>query len=737
MAFNTGNPVEPNGSTDPRDLKDNAAIIDKLVNSSDLTWLGRLGKTLKTWAGMTADFMAAQLQRTNDFQAFLQNISFETPLNYAAGISITRSTQTALYNGQTYRPRPEALPFVTTTFPADSAKWLLFGDSSLRQDLAATTGAGRSGFDSALEYAPATVGFELAKLARPGATKQQKTFTDFDIQSNLGNLDALNSAILGGTVRVGIVGDSIIEGLSEKLYDNSLVALMMRTLRAQNPTLKFEFANFSLAGRGIATFFDANYKGIAGPDDPASGFYRAAGGANSALWPGGSVIGKAWRDHLRDFAPDLVLYFFGANDLSGSGPIGQTQYKVALDYQETWAKVPSTVLATAALPAVAAGYQNEVQVSADTARGVARERGLTVIDINRLFHAYRYGTDIDNCFYVRSDGFAGYPAGWTVETGTTFTPFGSNGYEIRGQGRIMRSVQSQDINVSVKFTMPDWAAQTGNIIYRSKGTIQTQYMAQITSNSLSLYWGSTIIKNVVLGVIPNGTEVTLQVDVRGQLHRIYVNGVLTISISDYNNLRSGTHGLLTTGGSARVYELIAHLGNPYSVGTPQLTDVDIYGYSPEEFAGNPNSLGGNGVNHETKIATTVIWAAACVPLMRHIRTTRPPASGSAFLPVKTSGAENFALAGTFIQVEIDGKRGPQGSVLLPTGAASCNCASAEVVDGGRVITVQAWHSPGVNFLTSTLSLPSGRWLISATAIFSKSGTDAARNSLVATCTRVG
>lgn len=736
MAFNTGKPVEPNGSTDPRDLKDNAAIIDKLVNSSDLTWLGRLRKTLKTWAGMTADFMAAQLQRTNDFQAFLQNISFETPVNYAAGISITRSTQTVLYNGQTYRPRPEALPFVTTTFPADSAKWLLFGDSSLRQDLAATTGAGRSGFDSVLEYAPATVGFELAKLARPGATKQQRTFTDFDIQSNLGNLDALNSAILGGTVQVGIVGDSIIEGLSEKLYDNSLVALMMRTLRAQNPTLKFEFANFSLAGRGIATFFDANYKGIAGPDDAASGFYRAAGGANSALWPGGSVIGKAWRDHLRDFAPDLVLYFFGANDLSGSGPIGQTQYKIALDYQETWPKVPSTVLATAALPSVAAGYQNEVQVSADTARGVARERGLTVIDINRLFHAYRYGTDIDNCFYVRSDGFAGYPAGWTVETGTTFTPFGSNGYEIRGQGRIMRSVQSQDINVSVKFTMPDWTAQTGNIIYRSKGTIQTQYMAQITSNSLSLYWGTTIIKNVVLGVIPNGTEVTLQVDVRGQLHRIYVNGVLMISISDYSNLRSGTHGLLTTGGSARVYELIAHLGNPYSVGTPQLTDVDIYGYSPEEFASNPNSLGGNGVNHETKIATTVIWAAACLPLIRHIRNTRAPFGGNSFQPVRMLGSGNFAVAGTTVAMEIDGLVGNAISVVMATGAAWSACDDARIVAGGRSVKVQVFHSPGVYFLINDVVLPAGSWLIRASAVFSKDGAATPRNTMVITGTRV-
>lgn len=137
MAFNTRNPVEPNGSTDPRDLKDNAAIIDKLVNSSDLTWFGRLGKTLKTWAGME-----------QDFSLLLLNSGFESiHLVYVDGtpMGVERQTQLIDYNGSVYRVKlPASFPVALTgIWATDSAKLVDVSDLSLRQDLAsATSGSG-------------------------------------------------------------------------------------------------------------------------------------------------------------------------------------------------------------------------------------------------------------------------------------------------------------------------------------------------------------------------------------------------------------------------------------------------------------------------------------------------------------------------------------------------------------------------------------------------------------------
>ncbi|MBK3478725.1 hypothetical protein JJD66_21800 [Pseudomonas sp. MF6751] len=133
MAFNTGNPVEPNGSADPRDLKDNAPIFDKLINGSDLTRLGRLGKVLKTWAGMT-----------KAFDDLLANSGYEsTPVVYAAGATVQRSTQLIVRSGVYYRVTdPANFPLTLTgDWSVDALKLTDVADGSLRSALAAIGGS--------------------------------------------------------------------------------------------------------------------------------------------------------------------------------------------------------------------------------------------------------------------------------------------------------------------------------------------------------------------------------------------------------------------------------------------------------------------------------------------------------------------------------------------------------------------------------------------------------------------
>jgi hypothetical protein len=133
MAFSTENPVEPNGSQDPRDLIDNTKILDKLVNSSDLTWLGRLGKKLKTWAGImqqVTDYLIAQ-----GYEA--------TYLVYGAGVVVERQTQLVQRSGELYRVMNAAdIPLTLTgTWAADAPKLQAVGDAALRQGLAGAGGA--------------------------------------------------------------------------------------------------------------------------------------------------------------------------------------------------------------------------------------------------------------------------------------------------------------------------------------------------------------------------------------------------------------------------------------------------------------------------------------------------------------------------------------------------------------------------------------------------------------------
>jgi len=102
MAFNTGNPI---GSTDARDLSDNAQNFDQAINQRNApTWTDRLGVTRKTVFG-----------------AF-QEITYKAPVAYAAGISFltTDANKTVEDDGVIYAPLNSALPFTTSgTFSGD------------------------------------------------------------------------------------------------------------------------------------------------------------------------------------------------------------------------------------------------------------------------------------------------------------------------------------------------------------------------------------------------------------------------------------------------------------------------------------------------------------------------------------------------------------------------------------------------------------------------------------------
>jgi hypothetical protein len=164
--YATGNPV---GSTNPKDLKDNAQNLDWLILGPAASYPDRLGVNRLSWAGIEAAFAAAQAARSSEyaadksyrdatytadkayrdttfsadqayrvtqFNAFLASSGYETPVDYVAGISVTRSTQILKYLGELYRPKVASLPFTTTVWATDAAKLIANGDNSLRQDMA-------------------------------------------------------------------------------------------------------------------------------------------------------------------------------------------------------------------------------------------------------------------------------------------------------------------------------------------------------------------------------------------------------------------------------------------------------------------------------------------------------------------------------------------------------------------------------------------------------------------------
>lgn len=147
MAYNTNNPV---GSTDPRDLFDNAGNMDKFENGPNPFYPDRFGVQKLSRSGMIENynnmidgqasaFNAAQSARDSEFAAFLESSGFVSLGNYTGGLEFTRYHQYIARGGFFYRPAPSSIPFTTTGtwVGADEDLFVLFSqDDALRQDLA-------------------------------------------------------------------------------------------------------------------------------------------------------------------------------------------------------------------------------------------------------------------------------------------------------------------------------------------------------------------------------------------------------------------------------------------------------------------------------------------------------------------------------------------------------------------------------------------------------------------------
>lgn len=133
MRYNTGNPVGTDGSSDPRDLYDNAGIIDLLLTGPLAEYLDRLGIPLRSWRGImtqVTDYLIAQ--------------GYESVfLTYGAGVVVERQTQLVQRDGELYRVMNASdIPLTLTgTWATDAPKLQSVGDAALRQALASSSGA--------------------------------------------------------------------------------------------------------------------------------------------------------------------------------------------------------------------------------------------------------------------------------------------------------------------------------------------------------------------------------------------------------------------------------------------------------------------------------------------------------------------------------------------------------------------------------------------------------------------
>lgn len=208
MRYNTGNPVGPDGSSDPRDLFDNAGIIDQLMTGPLGEYLDRLGVPLKSWRGImqqVTDYLIAQ-----GYESIY--------LAYGAGVVVERQTQLVQRSGELYRVMNASdIPLTLTgTWTTDAPKLQAVGDAALRQALASPTGA------EMVKHGAVTVAAELTQHSQDIADANDAIDNlSVKLDAAVAVLSAPNAAqplisrsnkVLGTGQGVVILGDSISAG---------------------------------------------------------------------------------------------------------------------------------------------------------------------------------------------------------------------------------------------------------------------------------------------------------------------------------------------------------------------------------------------------------------------------------------------------------------------------------------------------------------------------------------------
>lgn len=149
MTFNTGNPV---GSTDARDLYDNAQNFDRFSLGQDLEYPDRLGVPRKSLAGIRAEVTEA-----------LSRLGYQVLGDYATGLVVQNYGQVFRKDSEFYRAAAElALPYALTgDWSVESASFVSVGDAVLRQEIS----GGSFLTASMIKYGSRSVSSRLADIA--------------------------------------------------------------------------------------------------------------------------------------------------------------------------------------------------------------------------------------------------------------------------------------------------------------------------------------------------------------------------------------------------------------------------------------------------------------------------------------------------------------------------------------------------------------------------------------------
>lgn len=451
------------------------------------------------------------------------------------------------------------------------------------------------------------------------------------------------AAFRKGSVRVTVVGDSITAG-ADNWGPNSYTSLLSTQLKQTFPWVTFNFQNLAIGGMSAGVLVADSYRGANSLGDLVVGsnfwFPPNGGGVNTNpvvapightllnedTWPIGSTPGKSWRQHVLDSHPDIIVWAFGMNDgtnydgFLNNYELFQSFVAANIVGAMPWFTLVSCFLPDKVPPAGQphAEWQTAAQCIADQVKYLAKRDNYGLIDSNSVFNLLRDGIRHDYPVYTYEGNwrFAGDTTKWTFPGG-----FSLSGGTATGTGLAVRDIKARDIDVSFNFRVGAFTggAFVPRIQYRTEpGIGGSGYSADVVflpggpTLTAILYYRSTIIASKTFDQVAGvGHSTALKVKCYGDRHEVWVGGNKLIDITDQRSLFAGTLSIGVAQGSGDVYFPGIAYGNtwdapdmPTTVDRKMLLGTPIYDAGGNfvtygDFITNPDSLGGNVVNHPT------------------------------------------------------------------------------------------------------------------------------------------
>lgn len=439
-----------------------------------------------------------------------------------------------------------------------------------------------------------------------------------------GDMSAAQTAIEGGSLTVVIVGDSVSEG-SDAAETMAWPWHLERELRRRFPDVTLTFINRALASRDLENFSDT-YLGLAsGPDDPASGYFRAAASATDFypdVWADGSTNGQSWQDRVEADAPDLVLVHLGHNLFSGqTAQTTTTELQGIITALKAFSSPPSIGVVTALYPhrrdATRGGQRQRLHISYNRAmREVAAAENVALIDPARVQRWLREGLDEAATYREKDDPFAdGFDGtSWVALDGdlTNFTLAGATLTRNAISTRVARLIEAKGGYIRVRFR-PQHVNHVLEIGFRR------HIDGSGIEGAMLAFWGPTGIQTFVgtssqgiLNAIAPGVGVDnyATVQLEGRRMRISLaNGTttfdtvheFTLANADYEDGYPyiGITNFNSATGNPEVEIDRWLIDRNAPVGRPLLGESWFYGDDTNYASTAVDHPGGNGINHPT------------------------------------------------------------------------------------------------------------------------------------------